>query len=409
MQKFGGLVLALFCVLALCSCAKAGPEQPVEEEREEHAIGEVAAQEQAAPTMEERLAAQLRTMTIEEKIAQMMIIQYPSETMDDTLMHYIRDVKPGGFLLTSENLGAYEQTKELVEALQSNSEIPMFISVNQEGGVVQRFSELSGSVPTEIPSMLSVGRTGETQLAYDIGKVIAEELRTVGINLDFAPVMDILPQNGESFIGTRSFGSDAAMVSAMAMAFAKGLEEHGVLSVYKHFPGHGDTTTDSHRNLPVMDKTKEELLENELIPFQKAIESGADMIMVGHIALPKVVGDDTPASLSKEIITDLLKTELGYEGLVITDALSMRALTNQYSHEEICIKAVEAGVDLLLLPNDCERAVELIKETFSEERIDQSVAKILRLKYTQLEKYSLLDSTYLGSDEHRAVVARVYE
>jgi len=409
MQKFGGLVLALFCVLALCSCAKAGPEQPVEEEREEHAIGEVAAQEQAAPTMEERLAAQLRTMTIEEKIAQMMIIQYPSETMDDTLMHDIRDVKPGGFLLTSENLGTYEQTKELVEALQSNSEIPMFISVDQEGGVVQRFSELSGSVPTEIPSMLSVGRTGETQLAYDIGKVIAEELRTVGINLDFAPVMDILPQNGESFIGTRSFGSDAAMVSAMAMAFAKGLEEHGVLSVYKHFPGHGDTTTDSHRNLPVMDKTKEELLENELIPFQKAIESGADMIMVGHIALPKVVGDDTPASLSKEIITDLLKTELGYEGLVITDALSMRALTNQYSHEEICIKAVEAGVDLLLLPNDCERAVELIKETFSEERIDQSVAKILRLKYTQLEKYSLLDSTYLGSDEHRAVVARVYE
>lgn len=409
MQKFGGLVLALFCVLALCSCAKAGPEQQVEEEREEHAIGEVVAQEQAAPTMEERLAAQLRTMTIEEKIAQMMIIQYPSETMDDTLMHYIRDVKPGGFLLTSENLGTYEQTKELVEALQSNSEIPMFISVDQEGGVVQRFSELSGSVPTEIPSMLSVGRTGETQLAYDIGKVIAEELRTVGINLDFAPVMDILPQNGESFIGTRSFGSDAAMVSAMAMAFAKGLEEHGVLSVYKHFPGHGDTTTDSHRNLPVMDKTKEELLENELIPFQKAIESGADMIMVGHIALPKVVGDDTPASLSGTIITDLLKTELGYEGLVITDALSMRALTNQYSHEEICIKAVEAGVDLLLLPNDCERAVELIKETFSEERIDQSVAKILRLKYTQLEKYSLLDSTYLGSDEHRAVVARVYE
>lgn len=409
MQKFGGLVLALFCVLALCSCAKAGPEQQVEEEREEHAIGEVVAQEQAAPTMEDRLAAQLRTMTIEEKIAQMMIIQYPSETMDDTLMHYIRDVKPGGFLLTSENLGTYEQTKELVEALQSNSEIPMFISVDQEGGVVQRFSELSGSVPTEIPSMLSVGRTGETQLAYDIGKVIAEELRTVGINLDFAPVMDILPQNGESFIGTRSFGSDAAMVSAMAMAFAKGLEEHGVLSVYKHFPGHGDTTTDSHRNLPVMDKTKEELLENELIPFQKAIESGADMIMVGHIALPKVVGDDTPASLSGTIITDLLKTELGYEGLVITDALSMRALTNQYSHEEICIKAVEAGVDLLLLPNDCERAVELIKETFSEERVDQSVAKILRLKYTQLEKYSLLDSTYLGSDEHRAVVARVYE
>lgn len=409
MQKFGGLVLALFCVLALCSCAKAGPEQQVEKEREEHAIGEVVAQEQAAPTMEDRLAAQLRTMTIEEKIAQMMIIQYPSETMDDTLMHYIRDVKPGGFLLTSENLGTYEQTKELVEALQSNSEIPMFISVDQEGGVVQRFSELSGSVPTEIPSMLSVGRTGETQLAYDIGKVIAEELRTVGINLDFAPVMDILPQNGESFIGTRSFGSDAAMVSAMAMAFAKGLEEHGVLSVYKHFPGHGDTTTDSHRNLPVMDKTKEKLLENELIPFQKAIESGADMIMVGHIALPKVVGDDTPASLSGTIITDLLKTEMGYEGLVITDALSMRALTNQYSHEEICIKAVEAGVDLLLLPNDCERAVELIKETFSEERIDQSVAKILRLKYTQLEKYSLLDSTYLGSDEHRAVVARVYE
>lgn len=407
MRKFGFVMLAIFLSLTICSCTKETPMS--NEEQVIDAVEEIIIEtENTEPTMEERIAEQLGKMTIEEKIAQMMIIQYARDTVDDTLLQRIQRIKPGGFLLVSQNITTFDKTKAFIQTLQENSEIPMLISIDQEGGVVRRFSDLTDIPPTKIPDMLSVGKTSDPQLAYDIGKVIAEELRTVGINLDFAPVMDVLPPSGESFIGTRSFGSDAEAVSDMAVALAKGLEENGVISTYKHFPGHGDTTTDSHRNLPVMNKTKEELLENELIPFQNAIENGADIIMIGHIALPQVVGDDTPASLSREIITDLLKTQMGYEGLVITDSLRMQALTNEYSYEEIYIKAIEAGVDLLLLPDDCEKAVEIIKENFSEERIDQSVAKILRLKYTYLENYSQLDTSYLGSSEHRAVVGRVY-
>lgn len=408
MRKFRCALLAVLLMLSLCGC---GNEQPLpDEEQAVDVVEEVVIEEvNTEPTIEERVAAQMEEMTIEEKIGQMMIIQYARDTVDDTLLQRIQNVKPSGFLLVSQNITTFDKTKAFIQTLQENSEIPMIISIDQEGGVVRRFSDLTDIAPTKIPDMLSVGKKNDPQLAYDIGKVIAEELRTMGINLDFAPVMDVLPQNGESFIGTRSFGSDAEVVSEMAIALAKGLEDNGVLSTYKHFPGHGDTTTDSHRNLPVMNKTREELLSNELIPFQAAIENGADIIMVGHIALPNVAGDDTPASLSKEIITDLLKTEMGYEGLVITDSLRMQALTNEYSYEEIYIKAIEAGVDLLLLPHDCEAAVEIIRENFSQERIDQSVAKILRLKYTYLENYSQLDTSYLGSSEHHAVVGRVYE
>lgn len=410
MRKYSSVLLAVFLALFLCSCAKEEVQQPLEEVRSEEHIDMdlMAEEEEAEPTIEERVVSRLSEMTIDEKIGQMLIIQYPRETMDDALLHLIRDVKPGGLLLTSENITTYDRTKEFVQTLQDNSETPMFISIDQEGGVVQRFSELTDIVPTKIPDMRSVGKTNDPQLAYNMGKVVAEELRTIGINLDFAPVMDILPQSGDSFIGTRSFGSDPSLVSSMAIAFAEGLEENGVLSTYKHFPGHGDTTTDSHRKLPVMNKTKADLLANELIPFRDAITRSANMIMIGHIALPQVTGDDTPASLSKAIITDLLKGELGYEGLVITDSLRMQALTNQYSYEEIYCKAVEAGVDLLLLPHDCEKAVEIIKENFPEERIDRSVEKILHLKYACLENYTELDSTCLGSDEHRAVVAQVY-
>ena len=228
-------------------------------------------------------------------------------------------------------------------------------------------------------------------------------MRTIGVNLTLAPVVDVLPQNGESFIGTRSFGSNVEIVSSMSTAIAKGLEENGIIATYKHFPGHGDTTTDSHTSLPVVCKTKDELFSNELIPFENAIKNNAKIIMIGHIALPEIIGDSTPASLSKEIVTDLLKTEMGFNGLVVTDALNMGALTNEYSYEEIYVKSIEAGVDLLLMPNGSKKAIEIIKQNVSEERIDQSVRKILNFKYTYLEQELILDKSYLGSDEHKKI------
>ncbi len=387
MRKTICMLLIFVLVLSFCSCGKKDFSKMSIEEKVEYRISE---------------------MTIEEKIAQMMIVYYTGDSVDDTLLNVIRNVKPGGFILTADNITTYEKTKSFVQSLQENSEIPMIISIDQEGGLVQRLSCLTDVTPTNIPNMLSVGNFNDTQFAYNIGKVMAEELRTIGVNLTFAPVVDVLPQNGESFIGTRSFGSNVEIVSSMSTAIAKGLEENGIIATYKHFPGHGDTTTDSHTSLPVVCKTKDELFSNELIPFQNAIKNNARIIMIGHIALPEIIGDNTPASLSKEIVTDLLKTEMGFNGLVVTDALNMGALTNEYSYEEIYIKSIEAGVDLLLMPNGSKKAIEIIKQNISEERIDQSVRKILNFKYTYLEQELILDKSYLGSDEHKKIAELIH-
>lgn len=355
----------------------------------------------------EKVEQTLNEMTLEEKIAQMLVVFYVSDTADDTLLSVIRDIKPGGFILTADNITTYEKTRSFVQALQENSEIPMIISMDQEGGTVQRLLCLEDIKPTKIPDMLSVGNTKNTLLAYDIGKVMAEELRTIGVNVAYAPVVDVLPKKGKSFIGSRAFGNNPQQVAIMATATAKGFEENGVVATYKHFPGHGDTATDSHTELPILQKTKEQLYANELIPYQSAIKNGANIIMIGHIALPKVTGDNTPASLSEIIITDLLKTEMGFDGLVITDALNMGALTNQYTKEEIYIKSVEAGADILLMPDNTVAAIETIKNNISEERINESVRKILKFKFTNLENELILDKSYLGSEEHKKIVSQV--
>jgi beta-N-acetylhexosaminidase len=220
-------------------------------------------------------------------------------------------------------------------------------------------------------------------------------------------VVDILPQKGESFIGSRSFGNNAEIVSTMSAAIANGLEDNGIIATYKHFPGHGDTATDSHTTLPVLKKTQAELFSDELIPFQNAIKNNCKVIMIGHIALPEIVGDTTPASLSKEIVTDLLKNQMGFDGLVVTDALNMGALTNEYSYEEIYVKSINAGVDLLLMPNGSKAAIEIIKKNVSEERINESVRKILTFKYTYLDDENVLDKSFLGSKEHKKVLDKI--
>ena len=198
----------------------------------------------------------------------------------------------------------------------------------------------------------------------------------------------------------------------MALSFAEGQESTGIISVYKHFPGHGNTSEDSHYTLPVITKTKEELMNLELKPFIEAINNGADVIMIGHLAVPSITKDDTPASLSKEIITDLLKNELGYNGLVITDALNMDALTNEYTEEEIYVNAINAGVDILLMPDFDNEMIEIITNaiangTIAIEEIDNSVEKILELKYDKLFIENPYTKEYLGSTEHQEIISRI--
>ena len=364
--------------------------------------------------IDKKVEEQLERMTLDEKIGQMMIVFYHSTSMDSTLKSSLEEVKPGGFILFADNISDYENTLKLIKDIKSTAKIPMFMSIDEEGGNVQRLYYLKNDSITDVPYMVDVGKTNDLELTKNVGKVLAEELRVFGINMDFAPVIDVYSNPDNTVIGKRAFGSDKELVAKHGMALASGLEENGVIPVYKHFPGHGNTAVDSHISLPVVDKTKEELLDLDLYPFKEVIKTGAKIIMIGHLAVPSITGDNTPASLSKKLITDFLKEELGYDGLVITDALNMGALTNYYSSDEICGKAVEAGVDILLMPTASRKCLASVKNaiakgTIDEERIDESVRKILKLKYEYIEKgyEEYLPKEYLNSKEHQEIIDKI--
>lgn len=354
----------------------------------------------------DKIDIMLENMSIEEKIAQMLIIEYDSDYVDDNLKSFLNSTPPGGFILMKENITTFDKTRQFVSDLKENSRIPLIISIDEEGGSVQRLKYLMDFKVSDIPFMYSVGLTNNYDLAYNIGKIIAEEVRTIGVNVDFAPVIDIYSNPNNTVIGKRSFGSDAEIVSNMAVHFTKGLEDNGVIGVYKHFPGHGDTDIDSHEALPIINKNLDDLKAFELVPFESAVKAGAKMIMVGHIAIPEVTHDNTPASLSKEVI-DILKDDLNYNGLIVTDALNMGAISDNYSNEEAYIKAIEAGNDLLLIPSDGINTINIIKDKVSLDRINESAYKILKFKYDYLDKDNFLDKSYLGSEEHTKIISQI--
>ena len=402
MKKFRRLLLTILLVVFLVGCgSKASPSNNTKKNNKNTTP--------VVETIEDKVDKQMSTMSLDEKIAQMLVIYYLSPTVDDDLLNVIKTYSPGGFILMLDNYSTFDETKKFIDTLNENSKIPMIISTDEEGGLVQRLKALTDVEVTDIPPMYDVGKTGDISKAKEVAKVLAEELRTLGINVTYAPDADIWTNSDNTVIGDRAFGNDPKTVSNMAIAFNQALEENGIMGCFKHFPGHGDTLADSHYSLPVVNKTYDDIKSLELIPCQNVIENGAKMIRIGHIALPNITGDDTPASLSKKIITDILKNDLNYKGLIITDALNMGALTENYTDEEIVTKAVSAGADLLLMPNGTAKTIEYIKNNISEDRINESVKKILIYKYTYLKDYKYLDETTLGSDEHKSIVNKIYE
>ena len=334
----------------------------------------------------------VNSMTIDEKIGQLFIIHYNKPEITEEFKHILETVKPGGFTLFNENIKTYEQTTKLIKDINSTAKIPMFISIDQEGGRVQRLKSMPGMNIINIPSMSKIGESNDENQAYNTGITIANDLKKFSINMNFAPVIDIYLNPKNTVIGDRSFGNNAETVSKMGLSLANALKSNNIIPVYKHFPGHGNTEKDSHVEIPIITKTKEELYQDELIPFKNAISNNADIIMVGHLALPKITNDYTPASLSKQVVTDLLKNELGYKNLIITDALNMKAITNNYSEKQIYELAINAGVDILLMPNDPILAFNSIKKsleegTINETTITKSVEKIIALKL----KYNIID------------------
>lgn len=361
-------------------------------------------------SIEEKVNYKMDNLSIDEKIAQMLIVYYIGDEYDENLSNIIKEVKPGGFILMSDNITTYDRTLNFVKGMQNDSDIPMIISTDEEGGSVQRIKGIRDISVTDIPYMYYLGQTKDKNLAYKVGEIIANELRTIGVNLTYAPVMDIYSNPNNTVIGKRSFGSDPNTVYDMATSLRNGIEDNLVNTCIKHFPGHGDTETDSHFEIPIINKTLDELENSDLLPFIKSIND-TNMIMVGHIALPKITNSSIPASLSKEIVTDLLKNKYNYKGLVITDALNMRSLTNNYSDKEIYTMAINAGVDLLLMPNGSKNAIKYIKEAIDDEEIDintinESVRKILTYKYSNI-KENYLDKSYLNKSEYSNVLNQI--
>lgn len=331
----------------------------------------------------------LADMTLEEKIGQMIMMDFrshedgtPMTELSEEAAEEIEGYHLGGVILFAENLDTAEQTKALTEQMQEAAELPLLIGIDEEGGIVSRLDK--SNIPHEqIPSAAMMA--GDTAQAEAAGRTIGSELKELGINVDFAPVADIYTNPENTVIGERAFGTDAQTVSDMASAFAAGLAEEGVLAVAKHFPGHGDTATDSHYGVAMAEQTLEELRAEEFLPFQRLIDEGIPFVMAGHITTPNATDDGLPASLSAQIL-GLLRQELGFEGIIITDAMNMGAITEAFSPGESAVMAVEAGVDIILMPANLEEACQGLLEAVSsgeitEERLEESVRRILEVKY----------------------------
>lgn len=367
------------------------------------------------------VSRKLADMTLEQKIGQMFFLAFRKNadgtdfwTYNQAAHSTVQAIQPGGFVLFGENIHTTAQVRALIRRMKDDCRISPFVAVDQEGGKVQRIRHTDLISATDVPSMWDVGKTGNTELARQVGSVLGSELSVFGFNMDFAPDCDVFSNPNNKVIGTRSFSSNPQQAAIFSVALSEGLRSTGMIPVCKHFPGHGDTEADTHEGYASVDKTLDELKKTELIPFEEQIKAGAEMIMVAHISLPKVNGDETPASLSPKIIQGLLREELGFHGVIITDSLGMGAIAKHFSPGEAAVRAVKAGADILMLPSDPAAAYNTVLAAvksgeISESRVDESVARILSLKkkYGLDSEKPLGSESLLGSAEHRRIVSQI--
>lgn len=332
----------------------------------------------------------LESLTLEQRIAQMFIVNLYGAGLTEVGRDFLTRYQPGGVVLLGENLGTPEFVTRLTNSYQQTitdaGGLPLFVAVDQEGGPISHLTDGFTAFPT--PTLMTA--SGDLALANQVGGALGTELRAVGVNLNLAPVADLETNPRNPIILRRSFGSDPVMVSPTIAAFIQGMQAESVLAVAKHFPGHGETDTDSHTGLPVLDLSHERLEAVELAPFRAAIEADVAAIMAAHIWYPALEPEpNTPASLSSPIITNLLRGEMGYDGLVMTDALDMDAIDTVYSYPQAAVKAVQAGVDLVIAAHisldsqiaAIEALVDAVENgTIAEARINESVRRILAAK-----------------------------
>lgn len=396
--KFLAFSLSFFLLLGSVACSSQPVSTPVSSE-----IGP------------EWVEQKMNEMSLEEKVGQMFVVGFQetkeqkATVVNDHAKQLIEKYHVGGMILFDRNIEHPQQVAQLnnelqKRALSSGPAIPLFLSVDQEGGKVARIRE----GVTVFPGNMALGATRDLQLAYEAGKQMGFELRTLGFNLNFAPVVDVNNNPDNPVIGVRSFGEDPHLTADMANHMIQGFHEAQVLTAIKHFPGHGDTSVDSHIDLPQVPHGRQRLDQIELVPFKKVIKQDADMVMTSHITFPAIEpAPGLPATLSRRVLTDLLREELGYQGVIITDDMEMGAIDNHFGTEEATVRAIQAGADLILIGHSLakqEKALGAVKQAvnegvISEQRIDESVRRVLQLKAKRLGDQSVVAEPYSNTKE----------
>ena len=341
---------------------------------------------------EDFLNQKIANMTVEQKVGQLFFCAFrrddkniPITVWNENVEKTIQQYHIGGVVLFGENIDTEQQTKQLIAEYRSHCDIPLLIGVDEEGGRVSRLHSSGKLQVVDIPSAGTIGESNDTNVAYEAGKTIGNELKELGFDVDFAPVADVNTNEQNTVIGDRAYSSDAQIAAEMVVAFIKGLNENGISACAKHFPGHGDTIEDSHNGIAVAYHTLEEMEKTEWLPFQKAIQQNVDFIMAGHITTPNATTDGLPASLSYEMLTEQLRNKLQFEGIIITDALDMGAVI-KYNQQDTSLMAIKAGADMVLMPFELEKSYNAVcnavKEgNLSEQELNEKVKRILSLKY----------------------------
>jgi len=372
------------------------------------------------------IGAVVAGLTVEQKVGQLLLLGFGGTEMDDTIASFLDEMQPGGVALFSRNVADPETTMRLIRAVRThdprtsssslsstNGALPMFVAVDQEGGSVVRLK----TDAVILPSAMALGATDDPVLARRVGQALGRDLLAWGFNMNLAPVLDVSSNPKNPVIGVRSFGGDPVRVGEVGVGYITGLTDVGVVAVAKHFPGHGDTDTDSHYALPVLMHDRARLDAVELRPFARAFGAGLPAIMTAHIALPKIAeGDDVPATVSGKVITGVLRDELGYDGLVITDGLEMQGIIDRFGAGEAAVRAVVAGADMVMVlwfpekKKEVRRALldAVASGRLSRARLDQAVRRVLEQKarsgmFTRVEPTMPAALRQLRDNDRRAL------
>lgn len=334
--------------------------------------------------------AGIGVMPLEDKVAGLFIVSPESITGVSTAIKAgegtqkaLAQYPVGGIVYAAKNIRSKEQFQEMLDNTDLYTKYPLFLAVTEEGGSVSTVAEAGIGARVDSPEKL--GQTQDADAAYQAGVTLGEDLFGLGINLNLAPLADVITVE-DSFLKGRSFGADAQMVSSMAVSMMNGMQSQGVTACVKHFPGMGGTSEDPEKGLSATDRTEEQFREQELVAFQAAIDAGAKMIMISNMAAPALTGDDGPCVFSGKLVTDILRDELGFDGVIITDALSMTAISDYYGSEQAAVQALKAGCDMILMPENFEEAYNGVLQAvrdgvISEERIDDALRRIYRIKF----------------------------